>query len=130
VAEPHGVVRPPPGRPIWGWLNHPQWPRGWFSRPLGQTPKNKVLSDWPKGRPNHPLGHWGWFGLSGAAEPPRWPLGVVRPHPDGQPGCGRTTPGQTGWLATTYGVVQPPQHIFLFFLFFIKKKNVMGAFWE
>jgi hypothetical protein len=70
VAEPHGVVRPPPGRPIWGWPNHPQWPRGWvvrplpgrpiwgwFSRPLGQTPKNKVLSDWPKGRPNHPLGH-------------------------------------------------------------------------
>jgi hypothetical protein len=84
VAEPPhrwypiwlGVVRPPPGRPVWGRPNHPQWPRGWFSRPLGQTlkflfgPKGGRTTPWATGGgsptprrpawvwPNHP----GWFG--------------------------------------------------------------------
>jgi hypothetical protein len=41
---------------------------------------------------------------------------------------------KTGWPATTYGVVRPPQHIFIYFFgffgFFFKKKKVLGAFWE
>jgi hypothetical protein len=43
---------------------------------------------------------------------------------------------QTGWPATTYRVVWPPQHIFIFFGFFLflgfffcfLRKNVMGHF--
>jgi hypothetical protein len=37
-----------------------------------------------------------------------------------------------GWPATTYGVVRPPQHIFIYFFcfFFFFFKYVLGAFWE
>jgi hypothetical protein len=46
---------------------------------------------------------------------------------------------QTGWPATTYGMVRPPQHIFIYFFgfffsffffefFFFLRKNVMGHF--
>jgi hypothetical protein len=63
-------------------------------------------------------------------------LGPLNHPQTSRPGGGQTTPGQTGWPATTYGVVQPPQHIFIYFFgfffflldfFFFK---VMGAFWE
>jgi hypothetical protein len=56
-------------------------------------------------------------------------LGVVWPPSEGQPGGGRTTPGQTGWPATTYGVVRPPQHIFIYiyiFFLFLEKKCAGG----
>jgi hypothetical protein len=43
--------------------------QGWFSCPLGQTPKNEFLGVWPKGRSNHPLGHWGWFGQGMVGKP-------------------------------------------------------------
>jgi hypothetical protein len=106
----HGVVRPPLGPngnlSVWP-KGRPNHPLGWFGRPLGQSLKILFLGVWPKGRPNHPLGHWGWFG---------------RPQ-TGWPGGGQTTPSQTGWPATTYGVVRPPQHIYIFL-------NVMGAFWK
>jgi hypothetical protein len=45
-------------------------------------------------------------------------LGVAEPHP-----------GQMGWLATLYGLVDHPFGFF-FFLFWIFFLNVMGAFWE
>jgi hypothetical protein len=49
-------------------------------------------------------------------------LGVVEPPP-----------GQTGWLATPYGLAATLFGLFFFFFlgfFFLKKENVMGAFWE
>ena len=84
-----GSATPRPA--VWGRPNHPQWPRGWFSRHLGQTLKKKILGRlaqgaakpplgpitqkkkklavWPKGRPNHPLGRWGWFGRPQTSRP-------------------------------------------------------------
>jgi hypothetical protein len=102
VAEPppvaHGMVWPPLGPngnlSVWPKRqpNHPQWPKGWFGPPSANRSNFFFLGVWPKGRLNHPLGHWGWFG---------------RPQTS-RPWGGRTTPGQTGWPATTYGVVRPP----------------------
>jgi hypothetical protein len=44
---------------------------------------------------------------------------------------------KNGWPATTYGVVRPPQRIFIYFfgffffgIFSFRKKKVLGAFWE
>jgi hypothetical protein len=55
AAKPHlgplGVVWPPPDQPVWGGRTTPNGLGGGSA-----TPK-------PKGRPNHPVGHWGWFGL-------------------------------------------------------------------
>jgi hypothetical protein len=71
-----------------GRLNHPQWPRGWFGRPLGQT--LKFLFGTRGGRTIP------WATGGGSAAPRRaawgWP----------------NHPSQTGWPATTYGVVRPP----------------------
>ena len=78
---------------IWGRPNHPQWPTGWFGRPLGQT--LKFFFFWvfgPRGNRTTPWGYWGWFSCPQTG----WPKG------------GQTTPGQMGWPVTTYGVVQPP----------------------
>jgi hypothetical protein len=94
-----GVVRPHLGWPSGGSRTTPSGHMGVVRPPLRP---NGNLSIWPKGQLNHPLGHWGWF---------------VRPQ-TGRPGGGQTTPGQTGWPATTYGVVRPPQYIFLIFSFF------------
>jgi hypothetical protein len=46
-----------------GWFGHPQagWSRG------GQTPKNKILSDWPKGDRTTP-----WATGGGSAAPRPW----------------------------------------------------------
>jgi hypothetical protein len=147
-------------------------PVGWFGHlrpPLGLS-KNKILSDWPKGgrttpwatgggsvvpilaslgRPNHPLGHRGWFGR---------PLGQTLKFPFGPRGSrttpwatgggltaskqpawvpfgprgGRTTPWATRGGSAGLGVAEPPQHIFWIFSFFLDffflKKNVMGVF--
>jgi hypothetical protein len=89
-----GATKPPP-RPL-----------GVVRPLLRPNPKKKTLGVWPKGQPNHPLGHWGWFDCSqttglGVAEPPL---------------------GQTGWPATTYRVVRPPQQFFFSFLDFLKNK--------
>ena len=91
--------------------------RGSWTTPSGPGGGLAVL--WAK--------HSNYSLAQGAAEPPLGPLGVVRSPLDSRPGCGRTTLGQTGWPSTTYGMVWPPQHIFLIF-FFLKKKNVMGHF--
>jgi hypothetical protein len=72
-----------------------------FKKKIQKKKKEKTQtgSDWPKGRPNHPLGHWGWFGCSQPAG-----LGVAEPPL-----------GQTGWPATTYG----HPSIFFFWFFFL-----------
>jgi hypothetical protein len=81
-----GVVRPPPGRPSGGGRTTP-WATGGGSAAPWANHSKENLGVWPKGRPNHPLGHWGWFGhplgqslkrkfghlAQGAAEPPLWP---------------------------------------------------------
>jgi hypothetical protein len=54
--------------------------------------------------------------------------GVVRPPQTAGLGVAEPPPGQTGWPATPYGVVRPPQHIsfFYYYYFFF----VIGAFWK
>jgi hypothetical protein len=121
-----------------GWFGHPQagQSRGGETTPNG--PGGGSATPWATGGGSATL----WAKCSnfclaqGAVEPPRGPLRVVRPPPDGWPGGGRTTPGQTGRPGTTYGVVRPPQHIFIYFFgffflkfFFLEKKNVLEVKW-
>jgi hypothetical protein len=94
VAEPPcgplGVVRPPPnGRPGCG-------------RTTPSGPEGGSVAPWAK-RSNFYLAQV-------TAEPPCGPPGVVRPPPNGWP-------SQTGWPATTYRVVRPSQHIYIFWIF-------------
>jgi hypothetical protein len=115
----------------------PVWPG--VVRPLmGQSLKNKILSDWPKGGRTTPSGPGvglatPWAKRSnfrfaqGAAKPPRGPLGVVQPPPNSLRGCGRTTPGQTGWSNHPighhlWGGSATPAYLFIFF----KKKSDGG----
>jgi hypothetical protein len=65
------------------WPPHRWWPATPFGLGGGSTAtwakrSNKNLSNWHKGWPNHPLGHWGWFDSpqtgprGGSAAPHLW----------------------------------------------------------
>jgi hypothetical protein len=86
-----------------GSVEPPPVAQGVVRPPLRPNAQKQNFERLAQGGPNHPLGHWGWFDCPQTA----------------RPRCGRTTPGQTGWSTTTYGVVRPPQHIFLIFSFFL-----------
>jgi hypothetical protein len=84
VVPPHGPIAQKQNfeRLAQGGPNHPQWPRGWFGHPLGQTLK---FPFGPRGGQTTP-----WATGGGSAAPKRPCVGVAEP-PQAKRG-GRTTP--------------------------------------